>query len=328
VVDARAESGERTQFRSKAEAELYRNKLIRQRYAEKYGELVGDITFEKFIEVYAEKKPWKTDTYRTRVLISLEAMAFQDVSLTRITPEMVEEYRDKRLTTCEPSTVRQDLAALSDCFRWAVKLHYANQNPVKDVGRPSLPVMQDNPAEYLSAEEFGDLLAVAGNDQPLYKFAVWTGLRVSELLHLEWPDIKDGYVIVRRGKGRKQRLVPLAPQAEEALKQTPRHLKEPRVFWWMGDRYTTLRRFKRRLVRAKITKPYTFHALRHTFASYAAMSRVDLKVIAEALGHTTTSVTRRYAHLSPDYRRNELLKMRLGTPEAHVPAKPSEANES
>ena len=202
-----------------------------------------------------------------------------------------------------------------------MKLHYATQNPVKDVDRPSLPVKQDNPAAFLSAEEVWHLLSIAGNDQPLYTFAVWTGLRLTELLHLEWPDIKDGFVIVRRGKGRKQRLVPLAPQADEALKQVPRRLKELRVFWWMRDRYTTLRRFKRRLGWAGITKPFTFHALRHTFASFAAMSGVDLQVIAETLGHSTTSVTRRYAHLSPDYRRNELLKMRPGTQEAHAPYK-------
>jgi len=53
-----------------------------------------------------------------------------------------------------------------------------------------------------------------------------------------------------------------------------------------------LRRFKRHLEWAKITTPDTFHTLRHTFASFVAMSRMDRQVIAEALGHTTTSVTR------------------------------------
>ncbi len=49
--------------------------------------------------------------------------------------------------------------------------------------------------------------------------------------------------------------------------------------------------------------------LRHSYASFAAMSGVDLKVIAEAMGHTTTTITRRYAHLSPTYQRNEMLKI-------------------
>lgn len=84
--------------------------------------------------------------------------------------------------------MRQDLAALADCLKWAVKLRHLT-------------------------DQFDDLIAEAKQDAPLYKFAVWTGLRITELLVLEWADVHDGYVIVRRGKGRKQRIVPLLPQA-------------------------------------------------------------------------------------------------------------------
>src|SRR5262249_35875608 len=164
-------------------------------------------------------------------------------------------------------------------------------NPTKDVDRPSLPVKQDDPAAYLTPEQFGDLIAVARNDRPLYKFAVWTGLRITELLALEWTDIRDGYVLVRRGKGRKQRIVPLLPQAMAALKEVPRRLKDSRIFWWMRDRHTTLRRFQRRLDWAELPK-FRFHDLRHTFGSYAAQAGVDLEVIAAAMGHTSTTVTK------------------------------------
>ncbi len=56
------------------------------------------------------------------------------------------------------------------------------------------------------------------------------------------------------------------------------------------------------------------------------MSGVHLKVIAEALGHSTTTITRRYAHLSPTYQRNEMLKMskfwKMGTRKGHGFANP------
>jgi integrase len=103
--------------------------------------------------------------------------------------------------------------------------------------------------------------------------------------------------------------VPLLPQVLQALKEVPRRLNEPRVFWWMRDRYTTLRRFKRRLEWAELPTTFHFHHLRHCFGSYAAQAGVHLEVIAQAMGHSSTSVTRLYAHLSPDYRRKELLKM-------------------
>jgi integrase len=312
-VDWKDSSGRhQRQFGSKVEAELFREKLIKEKHSREYGVLL-ESSFPDFLEIYEAKKPWRTESYRDRVMSALRLMPFQQFPAT----EGVEQYRDERLKTSAPSTVRQDLAALSDCLKWAVKLKYLQTNPAKEVERPSLPVKQDDPAAYLTPEQFGDLVAVAKQDRPLYRFAVWTGLRITELLVLEWGDIRDGVVVVRRGKGRKQRIVPLLPPATEALKEVPRRLNDPRIFWWVRDRHTTLRRFQRRLAWAKLPR-FRFHDLRHTFGAYAAQAGVDLEVIAQAMGHTSTTVTKLYAHLSPAYKRKELLKMaRFGTRALH-----------
>jgi integrase len=291
------------QFRTRQEAELYRDKLIRGRYAREYDVLL-EASFPDFLKIYESKKPWRTASYRERVMSALSLMPFEQFP----TAEAIERYRDERLKKSAPSTVRQDLAALADCLKWAIKLKYLRTNPAKEVERPSMPVKQDDPAAYLTPQQFGDLIAVAKQDRPLYKFAVWTGLRITEILILEWGDIRDGVVVVRRGKGRKQRVIPLLPPALEALKETPRRLNVPRIFWWMRDRHTTLRRFQRRLAWAELP-PFRFHDLRHTFGAYAAQAGVDLEVIAAAMGHTSTTVTKLYAHLSPRYKRNELMKM-------------------
>jgi len=127
--------------------------------------------------------------------------------------------------------------------------------------------------------------------------------------------------MVRRGKGRKQRIVPLLEPALDALNRTPKKLGSSRVFWWASDRHATLRRFQRRLEWAGISRRYRFHDLRHTFGAYAAQAGVDLEVIADAMGHTSTTVTKLYAHLSPEYKRNELAKMvpkPVGTRKAHT----------
>jgi integrase len=300
----------RKQFETKQEAELYRDKVIRNRYAREY-DVPLEITFTKFLDVYEHKKPWRTESYRERVMSALRLMPFEALPTT----EDIERYRDERLGNKAPSTVRQDLAALADCLKWAVKLRYLRENPTKEVERPALPVKQDDPAAYLTVEQFEALLAHAKQDAPLYKFAVWTGLRITELIALEWADVRDGYVIVRRGKGRKQRIVPLLPQALDALQEAPRHLKDTRVFWWMQDRHTTLRRFQRRLAWAEVP-PFRFHDLRHTFGAYAAQAGVNLEVIAAAMGHTSTTVTKLYAHLSPEYKRHELMKMAPARPRA------------
>lgn len=313
-VDWKDSSGRhQRQFRSKVEAELFQEKLIKERHSREYGVLL-ESSFADFLKIYEAKKPWRTESYRGRVMSALGQMPF----LQFPTADAIERYRDERLAKeIAPSTVRQDLAALADCLKWAVKLKYLHTNPAKDVDRPSLPVKQDDPAAYLTPQQFGDLIAKAKQDRPLYKFAVWTGLRITELLALEWGDVRDGFVIVRRGKGRKQRIVPLLPQAKAALKEVPRRLNDNRIFWWMKDRHTTLRRFQRRLEWAELPR-FRFHDLRHTFGAYAAQAGVDLEVIAQAMGHTSTTVTKLYAHLSPTYKRKELLKMaRLGTRAVH-----------
>jgi integrase len=323
------------QFATKHEAELYRDSLIRKRYARDYDVLL-EASFPKFVEVYEARKPWRTESYRGRVMSALKQMPFARFP----TAEEIERYREDRLSAKKsPATVRQDLAALHDCLKWAVKLKYLHANPAKEVERPSLPVKQDDPAAYLTPEQFGDLLmadkralrAKTQPDSPLYKFAVWTGLRITELLALEWTDVRDGFVVVRRGKGRKQRIVPLLPQAIAALQEAPRRLKDPRVFWWMRDRHTTLRRFQRRLAWAELPQ-FRFHDLRHTFGAYAAQAGVDLEVIAAAMGHTSTTVTKLYAHLSPDYKRNQLMKMvsspQHGATTAQLVEKPANTKES
>ncbi len=313
-VDWKDSSGRhQRQFRSKIEAELFQEKLLRERHSREYGVLLNS-NFCDFLKIYESKKSWRTESYRERVMSALRLMPFTEFPNT----ESIEAYRDERLAARKAAaSVRQDLAAVSDCLKWAVKLKYLRTNPAQEVERPSLPIKQDDPAEYLTPAQFADLLAMAKQDRPLYKFAVWTGLRITELFTLEWTDVREDFVIVRRGKGRKQRIVPLVPQAVAALKEVPRRLNDPRIFWWMRDRHTTLRRFQRRLRWAELP-PFRFHDLRHTFGAYAAQSGVDLEVIAQAMGHTSTTVTKLYAHLSPGYKRKELFKMaRFGTRAVH-----------
>src|SRR5260370_13932798 len=110
----------RKQFQTRQEAELYRDQVIRERNSERYGAILDEtITLEEFTKSYFEKKPWRTDTYRERADWSVKAMTptFGKFCLTAITPALVEEYARTRLKDHAPSTIRQELATLSDSFR-------------------------------------------------------------------------------------------------------------------------------------------------------------------------------------------------------------------
>lgn len=328
VIDYKDGKRRRRQFATRLEAELYFSNLLKRKRASAYG-VVTDITLKDFYPIFDRAKTWKSASYRERVRIAYEKSLarFHDLLLSDLTPEMIEEFKRDRLRVVKPWTVRNELNALSTICTMAIRMRYLGENPVQLVEKPPVPVQQDNPADYIPPDELDRLLAVAGQDGPLYLFAAATGLRVSELLALTWADVKDGFVTVRLGKGRKQRIVPLIPQAVAGLEEVPRKLKEPRVFWWVRRRDVALKRFKRRLGWAELTPSYTFHHLRHTYASYAAMAGVDLNVVAKTLGHSTTAITRRYAHLSPHYQRQEIQKMaaawKLGARMAQGSAKPS-----
>jgi integrase len=144
-----------------------------------------------------------------------------------------------------------------------------------------------------------------------------TGLRHGELLALRWQDIDlvAGRLIVRRAlsgkkvespKNNRTREVPLSDEAIRALK-AHRHLKSELVF--PNDAGQMLTRCACRWPLWSACKRaglrlIGWHTLRHTFASHLVMRGAPLKAVQELLGHADITMTMRYAHLSPDARRD------------------------
>lgn len=159
----------------------------------------------------------------------------------------------------------------------------------------------------LSSEEVARVLDAArpGRERVLLQTAYACGLRISELVQLQVGDIDSArmVIIVRQGKGGKDRIVPLSP----------RLLAELRQFWlvhrslpWMfpGAKQRPLnqagvqRQFQRTLRRAGIDKRATPHTLRHSFATHLLEAGVDIVTVQKLLGHTSLSTTSHYLHIS------------------------------
>ena len=171
------------------------------------------------------------------------------------------------------------------------------------------------------------ILTVAGRNAPVIQFTVATGLRVSEVVKLEWGDIRDASATIS-SKG-KRRSVPLIQVALGALQVVPRHVSYPRVFWWLKTRNYAYEAFVRAERDAGVSG-YTFHHLRHTYASWSAMAGCDFHALAKNMGISSLMVLRRYAHLSPSYRRSEAQKLSefWGTQAAQVTDKSPTNNQS
>ena len=159
---------------------------------------------------------------------------------------------------------------------------------------------------------------MASNDSP--GLADWH--RMGELLGLRWQDVdlQAGRLHVRQNvsrgrlttpKNHRPREIPLGDDARQALHQH-RHLRGAYVFCAADGERLTRSECKWPLYRAcrrAGLRRIGWHDLRHTFASHLVMRGVALKAVQELLGHGSMEMTMRYAHLSPDVRRDAVQRL-------------------
>lgn len=223
------------------------------------------------------------------------------------------------------STLARKLATLRSFYRFLLREGRVEANPAYDVHTPKLPqhlprVLTKDDAnalmEFPDGERLSDL-----RDRAILETLYSTGTRVSELVGMSREDINFNDGIVRvKGKGRKERLVPIGTVALEAIKEyqaalhrsalNTQHsaLDETAVFRnSRGGRLTT--RSVERLVGAYSSRlpagRISPHALRHSFATHLLDEGADLRVIQELLGHASLDTTQKYTHLAMD----QLLKV-------------------
>jgi integrase/recombinase XerD len=183
----------------------------------------------------------------------------------------------------------------------------------------------------LSPEEVLRLVEAApsGRDRTLLRTAYACGLRINELLHLRINDIDSArmVVIIRQGKGGKDRLVPLSSRLLDELRAYWRQYRPP-TWLFPGARpqhpmnASNVQRMCQRLVaRAGLTKRATPHTLRHSFATHMLEAGVDLLTLQAILGHGNLDTTAHYLHIGT--RRLQQLpslldRLMLPTPPAEV----------
>jgi integrase len=193
----------------------------------------------------------------------------------------------------------------------------------------------DPDADFLTFDEASRLLAGShGQWRTMILVALRTGLRLGELLALRWQDadLTAGRLVVRQNivhgvvgtpKSRRPREVPLSDDVWTALR-VHRHERGPLVFcnavgWHL--RVPKVRWELERTCKHAGLRKVGWHVLRHSFASHLAIRGVSLKVIQELLGHSTIHMTMRYAHLTPDVKRDAVNLLDVGA-DSHTAKRP------
>ncbi len=221
------------------------------------------------------------------------------------------------------ATVNRYLAALSSCLSYGVKtLQWLERNPVMQIDKPS---ESKGRVRFLSDRECNQLLDACRPHADLYLAVVLsltTGARQGEVMSLRFNqiDFKRQVITLHETKNGERRSLPLVGEAFNLLQERAkvRDLKDDRIFPPTAKAKKAecldLRQPWETALRATGIANFHWHDLRHTAASYLAMSGVSLVEIAKVLGHRTLAMVARYSHLSDGHivATGEKLAARLG----------------
>lgn len=235
-----------------------------------------------------------------------------------VTPKMVRRWEVAMMASgnaVSPKTIRRRLSALSTLFLYMMRNGLVDDNPVKMVVLPKVPkrlpafVSPEQMDALLDGsqfieEEFSDL-----RDKCIILMAYITGMRRSELVSLRLSDVDYSAKVIRvRGKGNKERIVPMTEELFDILNEYVNRRKDVLVgdhdTLFVTDKGTPVydkfiyRLVVRYLSMVTTQKKRSPHVLRHSFATALLNNGACIEAIRKLLGHSDLSATQVYTHTS------------------------------
>jgi integrase len=306
----------------------------------------GAPTFEAVSEKYLElvsvhKRGHHVERYILRTLNAF----FGKLRIVDIGAEDAEKYKTRRSWSVRPATVARELTLVRHVMTKAIEWGLIIDNPFRGVRNLSVPKRVER---VLAPEEESRLVAACAKVRsrflkPLIILAIYTGLRRSELLGLEWARIdlaKKTIRIINAKSTAGDRVIPMNVTVHSVLSEIAHTKNSEFVFPSnrnTGQRFLDLKKgFKKALRLANISDGLRWHDLRHTFASRLVERGVDIITVSKLMGHSKITMTARYAHSLDDAKIAAVSKLDLAgvcsvpdsnrTPSASGVAAESEVN--
>ncbi|MEX2108694.1 MAG: site-specific tyrosine recombinase XerD [Solirubrobacterales bacterium] len=262
------------------------------------------------------------NAYRTDLLQYGEFLASHDIDALEARPSNVADFLAELATgngrpACSASTIHRKTACLRSFYKNLRRDELIGEDPTAAL---SAPRRAKKLPEVLNYSEIQKLLAAPRGDEPttlrdraLLEVMYACGLRASETIGLELTDLdlRQGFLRAR-GKGSKERLVPLGRKAIAAISAYLRggrpklvgERHEPKLFVnFRGGPLTRQGLYKivqRHARDAGLSARTSPHTLRHSFATHLLAGGCDLRAVQEMLGHADIATTQIYTHLSGD----------------------------
>lgn len=326
-------------FERKTDANQWAQKTEAEMRAGRYFGASKRHTFRDLAEEYYEHS-------KDKVKLNYWISVFGNDTLDSITPIRIGKQRDKLLSeytqnystpaTGDPikdakrekakrsgATVNRYLASLSSCLTYGVKtLQWIERNPCEKIKKPK---ESKGRVRFLTDQERISLLKACEPHNDLYLavvLALSTGARQAEVMTLKFSqiDFNRKIITLNSTKNGDTRSIPLVGNSFNLLQERAkvRSISDDRVFpptrFAKKAKFLNLRQPWEKALKAADINDFHWHDLRHTAASYMAMSGVSLVEISKILGHRTMQMVSRYSHLSEGHivATGEKLAARLG----------------
>lgn len=274
-----------------------------------------DSRIQSFLTYLSQEKNFSTHTYRSYQVDLGQFLEFladrkSGKDLSKINREDIRDYIGFLLKYgYEKSSVARKLSSLKSLYKFLTRRKIVNSNPVRAVKTPKISKKLPG---FLTEYQTQKIMDIQGNDERSFRnkaimeVLYGAGLRASELVSLNISDIDlHNDIVLVKGKGGKERIVPLGSYAQKAVQEylTIRKEKNNHALFLnlQGKRLTTrsvqtiVKRLISRVADASHTNP---HTLRHSFATHLLERGADLRAVQELLGHSSLSATQIYTHIS------------------------------
>jgi site-specific recombinase XerD len=288
----------------------------------RFGELMEDALQQKIHEY------GKSAISNFRGMVKALTPEFGERSASTITTEQFVQWLRKRSKSQEwaDGTYNTYVTQLKVMYRLGIEQRKVDANPAANLKRRTLH--NDRP-RYLTDDE-EERLEKAFEQWPqhreAYLFAKHTGLRAGAQFHLKWsqvdmPNRSLALPQIRNSKYRKHRVLPLNSVAFQVLKdRKARKNPSPLVFseYHAREYLTKPAHWFPKIVREAGIEDFTWHSLRHDFASQLVMRNTDLKTVQSLMGHANIKQTAMYADLSPEHLRSAVDNLTAKRPTVSV----------
>lgn len=249
-------------------------------------------------------KTGQTDDFRLNKFVQDSGL----FKLKQINQVTLKEHLDQRIADgLSNRSANHTIRIVKTFLNYCVKSKLLRENPLANMPRYSVDIKQPR---FLTQKEVIALLQ-ASKDGPIehmIAMAIYTGMRLGEIMALDWKDInfKDNMISVNISKTKRFRTIPLHKDLKAVLA-----LKRKASGAFFEGSLRTLEWEFTKLKRVLKLPHFRFHDLRHTFASLLIKNGVDIYTVSKLLGHQNVTTTQIYTHLYTDHVKEALGRLEI-----------------